>query len=215
MPHTLTKTIFKFAELSDRAKERARDWWRSCEDQDHDTSMIFEDVETCASILGIDLRTRPVKLMGGGTRYEPCIHYSGFSSRGDGASFEGFYNYTKGASKKIREHAPQDKELHRIADELQNAQRPNFYRIEARMSQGSDSNFYSHSGTMIVDVTDTQGENARIAGTRDAITQLMRDFADWIYDQLRQEYEWRMSDEQVNESIAANEYDFNENGHIS
>ena len=28
MPYTITKEAYSFAELSDRAKERARDWYR-------------------------------------------------------------------------------------------------------------------------------------------------------------------------------------------
>jgi hypothetical protein len=44
------------------------------------------------------------------------------------------------------------------------------------------------------------------------VTQCMRDFADWIYDQLRKEYEYQMSDEQVDETLIANEYEFDEDG---
>jgi hypothetical protein len=80
---TIKKTIYKFAELSDRAKERARDWYRGCiESSDYDS--VIEDAARIADILGINLRTRAVKLMGGGTRFDPCIWWSGFSSQGDG-----------------------------------------------------------------------------------------------------------------------------------
>ena len=116
MPHTLSKTVYKFDELNDSAKENARQWFRESSAGDDDTSCTYEDAATCGDILGIDLRTRSVKLMGGGTRLEPCIYYSGFSSQGDGACFEGSYAYAKGSTKKIREHAPQEAELHRIAD---------------------------------------------------------------------------------------------------
>ena len=44
------------------------------------------------------------------------------------------------------------------------------------------------------------------------VTQLMRDFANWIYKALELEYEWRNSDEQVDESILSNEYEFDEEG---
>ena len=94
------------------------------------TSSVYEDAAQCGKILGIDLNTKPVKLMGGGTRYDPCIWFSGFASQGDGACFDGTYAYAKGAVKAIRAHAPEDKELHRIADELQAIQRRYFYRIE-------------------------------------------------------------------------------------
>lgn len=44
------------------------------------------------------------------------------------------------------------------------------------------------------------------------LRQLMRDFADWMYRQLEAEYEYRMSDEQVDDTITANEYEFTESG---
>ena len=44
---------------------------------------------------------------------------------------------------------------------------------------------------------------------------LLRSFADWIYRQLKEEYEYRMSDENVDESIRINEYEFDENGRIA
>ena len=204
-------TVFKFDELTDQAKEKAREWWRDCQAQDNDTSCTFEDAATCAEILGIDLRTRSVKFMGGGTRMEPCIYYSGFWSQGDGACFEGSYQYAKGAAKKIRSHAPQDTELHRIADELQKIQRKYFYAVRAWMKHRGH---YSHSGCMEVSVTAERDNTPSIEEAEEGVTQLMRDFADWIYDQLKKEWEWVNADEQVDESIRANEYEFSEDGAI-
>ena len=81
---------------------------------------------TICTILGIDLKTRPVRLIGGGSRSDPCIWFRGFWSQGDGACFEGAYAYVRGATVGIRAHAPQDNELHRIVDTLQAIQRRNF-----------------------------------------------------------------------------------------
>ena len=44
---------------------------------------------------------------------------------------------------------------------------------------------------------------------------ILREFADWIYRHLESEYEYRMSDENVDESIRINEYEFDENGRIA
>lgn len=213
MPHTLTKTAYHFDELSDHAKENARQWWRDLEQQDFDTEYVIEDAQRIGAILGIELATHPVKLMGGGTRYEPTVYWSGFSSQGDGASFEGRYAYAKGAHKLIRKEAPQDKHLHAIADELLAIQRKVGYSIEARATQGVGSNFYSHSGTMRVEAWDTRDEYRDIGTAEEDVRQALRDFADWIYHQLESEYEWRMADKQVDDAITANEYDFDENGH--
>ena len=158
MPRTETKTrtLFQFDELTDSAKRKARDWYREASaGDDFGAECVYEDAAQCAEIMGIDLRTRQAKLMNGGTRMDPCIYYSGFWSQGDGACFEGSYEYAKGAAKAIRAHAPVDKELHRIADELQELQRANFYRLTATMRHRGR---YYHSGCMDVDVA---GNDAR------------------------------------------------------
>lgn len=202
---TIEKTIYQFDELSDDAKENARQWHRSIPD-DYYAENVFEDAATIAGILGIDLRQRPVKLINGQTRREPAIYYSGFWSQGDGACFEGRYRYKAGAAKAIRQYAPQDAELHRIADQLQAVQRQNFYQLEATCTH---SGHYYHEYCMTVDVDRADGKPT---GADDDITELMRDFARWIYRQLETEYEHQNSDEAVDEAIRVNEYEFYENG---
>ena len=44
------------------------------------------------------------------------------------------------------------------------------------------------------------------------LTKTLRAFADWIYLQLQNEYEYQNSDEQVAETIEANEYEFTVDG---
>ena len=136
MPHVLEKTVFNFDELSDQAKEKARQWWRDCECTDHDTSCTYDDAVECGKILGIEIASRNQKciLIGSKPREwidrSPAIYYSGFWSQGDGACFEGSYSYAKGAAKKIRQYASSDTELHRIADELYELQRKNLGELK-------------------------------------------------------------------------------------
>lgn len=213
MPRVIKTTVYKFDELSDQAKEKAREWWRDCENQDSDGSTTYDDAVQCGTILGIEIASRNQKcvLTGGKPRewISPAIYYSGFWSQGDGACFEGNYSYAKGASKKIREHAPQDLELHRIADELQKIQVQNFYRLVATMKHRGH---YYHSGCMEVCVDGNEARTKTWAACEETVTQLMRDFADWIYKQLEAEYNWSTADEQVDESIRINEYEFLESG---
>lgn len=211
MPHAVTKTAYYFEELSDAAKDRARDWWRNLEQQDFDTSYVIEDAQRMAEILGITLSTHPIKLMGGGTRHEPTVYWSGFSSQGDGAQFEGRYRYAKGAHKRIRQEAPQDARLHAMADALLKIQRACGYWLEARCDcKGAH---YSHSGWMNVEVYDGRDEyKALPQNAEEAIREVLRDFANWIYRQLEAEYEYRMADEQVDDAITANEYEFTADG---
>jgi hypothetical protein len=208
MPSTKTETIYQFDELCDHAKERARDWYRSCWESD-DMQFVIENAAECAKLIGIDIATYPVKLMGGSTRHDPAVFWSGFASQGDGACFEGRYAYVKGASHAVRDYMPKDTELHRIATELQNVQRQHFYRLEARMKH---SGHYQHSGCMSVDVTDRNSGYDTPDGTAETICDLMRAFADWIYRSLEREYDYQNADEQIDENIRCNEYEFSEDG---
>lgn len=206
MPRVMETTVFKFSELSERAKEKARDWFREG-NLDYDWwEDIYEKAAHIAELLGIDLRTRPFKLMNGKTRWDPCIFFRGFSSQGDGACWEGTYSYKKGSVAAIKQYAPEDKELYEIADELYRIQRRYFYKVSASVKH---SGHYYHSYCMDIDVSVDSEQEFNYA---DEVTQLLRDFADWIYKQLNDEYDYRMSDEAVDEDIEANDYEFEEDG---
>lgn len=196
MPITKEVTLYHFEELSDAAKEKARDWWRECENQDFSAEFEYADFEECGRILGIEFKSRPVKLMNGSTRYEPTIYWSGFSSQGGGACFEGSYAYAKGSQKAIRAHAPKDERLHAIADELAATQKPYFFKLTATATHRGH---YYHSGCMEIDVEHSDDSYRSVSV--DHVRNALRSFADWMYKQLEAEYEYRMSDEQVDESM--------------
>lgn len=46
----------------------------------------------------------------------------------------------------------------------------------------------------------------------DNLIEALTDFNSWIFKSLEKEYEYLMSDESVDESIKANEYEFTEDG---
>lgn len=209
---TIERQLFQYAELDDSAKEKARDWYRSCIEADELAN--YDDWQSVADILGISFSTHTVRLYGGGSRQGPNIYWSGFSSQGDGARYEGSYSYAKGAAKRIREYAPTDGELHRIADELQALQRPYFYKLCADINAGSGSNFYSHSGTMSVSAY-VDGDTWRDVPQEDELRDVLRSFADWIYSQLEAQWDYLNSDEAIEESILANEYEFSAQGDIA
>lgn len=206
MPHTFTmeKTVYSFDELSDQAKEKAREWFREGR-LDYDWwDSVYEDANQIARILGIDLCTKTVKLMGGGTRQEPNIMFSGFWSQGDGACFEGNYSYAKGAAKKIRQYAPQDVYLHKIADGLQDVQRRNFYKLSATVRHRGH---YVHEMCTEIDVYDNPSE-----ANAEMVIELLRDFMRWIYKTLEKECDYLTSDESTDENIRCNAYEFCEDG---
>lgn len=211
MPKTIKTMVYSFDELDDDAKENARQWWREGIGDDFHADTILEDAERVAKILGIEFNQKTVNLYGGGTRQESKIYWSGFASQGDGACFEGSYSFAKGSQKAIREYAPQDTVLHDIADSLAKVQRPFFYALSASCSHRGH---YYHSGCMSVSVdVDTNITWQDITDNAEStIIDAMREFADWIYDQLRKEYEYQMSDECIDETIIANEYTFTKKG---
>lgn len=202
--------VYTFDELNDRAKEKAREWFRrdvftnSC-----DWDATFDGAVECFHILGVEVAQRKWTNQHGHSGNEPKIFFSGFWSQGDGASFEGTYRYAKGARQAIRQHAPKDTELHRIADALQKIQARYFYRLTASME---NRDRYCHSRAMTVNV-DYFGDDSRsIVDAESEITDCMRDLADWIYSQLQKEYEYQTSDECVDENIRINGYEFTEDG---
>lgn len=89
MPEIIETTVYRLDELSDTAKDKARAWYREGGFDYEWYDAVYEDFQRIAEILGIDFRIRAVRLMGGGTRRDPCIWFRGFWSQGDGACWEG------------------------------------------------------------------------------------------------------------------------------
>ena len=194
MPQTIETTVYTFDELSDSAKEKARNWWRegtAYDDYWHES--VYEDAKDCARIIGIEIDN---------------IYFSGFSSQGDGACFEGSYCYAKGSVEAIKQHAPQDTSLHRIARELAEIQRGNFYALTAKVKHVGR---YYHEFSTEIEVYDRNGDLVH-ADTHDVVVNLLRDYMRWIYRQLEHEYDWQNADEQVDENIRINEYTFTKEG---
>jgi hypothetical protein len=185
-------TVFSFDELNDRAKEKARDWFKSTDFFYAD--YVIDDVKEVAAHLGIDIDR---------------IFYSGFSSQGDGACFEGFYKYKSGWRNELKGYAPKDAELMRIGEALQKAQARHFYNLVASCKHRGH---YYHSGCMDVGVEHSDDRCRDLQSIEDDVVQALRDFADWVYKMLMEAYDWTSADEQVDDSIEANGYTFTEDG---
>ena len=206
-----TRTLYKFSELSPEAQRRALEKQAQYEAENFDPEFVYDDAATIADLLGLDLDTRYIPLMNGSTRPEPTIYYKGFYYQGDGACFEGRYKYKKGALKAVKDYAGQDERLHRIVKALQDIQRKNFYQLTARCRH---SGRYYHSGCMSVDV-ERQDEKEMTDDAEETVKECLRDFADWIYKQLENEYDYRTGEEACREAIEANEYEFDEKGDMA
>jgi hypothetical protein len=176
------------------------EWWDS----------VYGDFRRICEMLGIELY-----------RDEPS--FSGFWSQGDGVSWTGHYR-AQGldlgaplgvlptydiAPAKIREHAPQDEELHRIADELCLLAR--IYGTTHAVVWRHDSR-YVHSSTMCVgeweyyDDRDMDDVDEKIIDhVEEALLHAFKALADWLYGALEKEYDYLTSDEAVIETLEANE----------
>lgn len=191
--HTIATTVFNFSELSDAAKESARDWYRR--GAEFDAEHTIDDAKQCASIIGISADQ---------------VYFSGFSSQGDGAQFTGSYEYEKGSAKAIRAHAPLDTELHRIADRLADVQKLYFYGISAHVTSHGH---YSHEYCTDIDVRVDSATNRDLDDdTIETVKELLRDYMRWIYSNLNNEWDYHNSDKAVDENIGVNEYTFTETG---
>lgn len=198
---TITKEVYTFEELDESTKEKVRDRWRDGH-LDYDWwDAVYEDADQVAKILGIDLARKRLST--------PCIWFSGFYHKGSGSSFEGSYRYVKETVRQIKKYAPNDEELHHIAQNLQDIQRKNFYGLRATIEP---SNQETSLRVRVENIHHIYGDATDEA--EEAITEAMNDFNHWVYQRLEDEYEYLMSDAAIDESIIANECRFEEDGSL-
>lgn len=188
-----------FEQLSDEAKERARDWWREGLFEDSWWDAVYDDAIAIASRLGLAIAYRGS---------EPAIYFK-LWDQGAGASFEGAYSFVPDFFAKVTEYAPLDEELRRIAAGLAAVQAFNGWAVSASIKSDGRA---CHSRAMSIDV-EVAGEEAP-AAVAEEVSELLRAFADWIYTQLEAEAEYMSSDEAVDEALEAGEYRFDEDGDV-
>ena len=191
---TITTNVFQFNELSEAAKKTAIAWFQSTIESDDISRGVYDDAIAVAALFGLTIEK---------------IYFTGFSSQGDGACFEGGYRYVSGALKAVKNYAPNDTELHSIVERLAAVQGEYSNQLRATCEQRGH---YHHSGCMTVNVWDDENQYNDIGGAEDTVTALLRLFADWIYSRLSENNNYLMSDTAVIESIEANEYEFYADG---
>ena len=216
---TIQINIFQFSELSDSAKDKAREWYREGQqDDNYFSESVYEDAASIAALMGLDIRQRKAKLMGGGIRIAPSIFYMGFWSQGDGACFEGTWRADDVKVGGVIGYAPQDAELHRIAKEFEDvaAAFPAAYFKVEHYGHYYHENCTKFSFELWTGDGDAQEpSDEAIAGAEDALEEAAKDFMRWIYKALEAAYDWDNADAQVDESIIANEYEFTEDGEVA
>ena len=200
---TFTITLYQFDELTDSAKEKAREWYR-------------EGMEFC-SFYGADVVSECVEIAAlFGLYIEPkSVYYAVGGYCNDGACFTGTYRYAQQSVKRITSEYCAEYidgksswvyEPIQIARDLQSVQRKYFYRLYASTS----GNGRYHSQRTSVDIDDYNRE--LLTEDAETVEQCITDYASWIHTRLNEEYEYQNSDEQVDESIRINEYTFTAEG---
>lgn len=197
---TITLTLFNFDELSAGAKRYAIAWY-------HDNhgpvpgwyDSTLDDAVAVAARLGISIATdrRAVE--------RPAIYFSNiFHDDSERVVWRGDYRFSPNAPEDVREFAPTDTELHRIADGLHALPQADKWRAYVNSSP---------SGTVNVEFGDFQHEFDETQQEVRQLTQLLHDFARWIGAQLRNEYEHITSDRYAEEEIRESEFEFTSDGH--
>jgi hypothetical protein len=65
MPEIIETTVFRLDELAEPAKDKARGWYREGAMSEDWYNFVYEDFETIAAMLGIQMKTQTVRLYGG------------------------------------------------------------------------------------------------------------------------------------------------------
>lgn len=200
---TKTINLYTFNELSDSAKEKARDWWRSCNDGDTFWSeCVIDDAKEQGRNMGLDIDK---------------VYFRGFWNQGDGACFEGTWHacdVKAGETAKDWGDSPETKEIRRIAAEFEETAK-NFPNASFSVKH---SGHYSHEFCTTFNVSLGEDEDSGSISQEEwsraesDLIETARDYMRWIYNKLEKEYEYQNSDEVIDELLENNSYTFLENG---
>lgn len=169
---TTTRTIYTFDELIEKAKEKARDWWREGALDYNWWQFIYEDAD------GIGLKI------------------SGFDlDRRRHATGEFTFPAVEVAAKTIKEHGEKCETF---------ATATAFLKERKTFMESAEKDEWGELATY-----ELQGELDDIEN--DFLKSLLEDYA----IMLQREHDFHLEDEQVDESIMANCYEFTEDGKVA
>lgn len=197
---TKTYNTYSFAELSGPAREKAIEDHRQYIGEQWDGECTIEDAKQMLVFAGFTVKD---------------ILYSGFWSQGDGACFTGSWQASKVSAAQMRDNAPVDAELHRVADGLA--------VLAAKFPHSSFTvrqfgrYLHEYCTEFIFSLVDENGDELPDSVVGDGekdLTTLARDAMRWIYRGLEKEYDYQTAEAQVIESIEANGYEFTANGKL-
>jgi hypothetical protein len=197
---TRTYNTYSFDELSPEARERAIEDHRQFIGEHENGEYVIEDAKRVLSLAGFNIDR---------------VYYSGFWSQGDGACFEGSWDASKVNAAAMHKECPVDTELHRIADSM--AAIAKVFPFASFTVKHSGHYCHQYSTSFDVSIANEEGDEIDTPErekAEESLIELARDAMEWIYNGLEKEYDYQTAEEQVIESIRANEYEFTEDGKI-
>lgn len=200
----LTKQVFEFHELSEKAKAAARKAYVETQEYPHQGWWVMDDFIECAKCLGIEFTESEHK--------EPTIYFE-LHCQGAGASFEGDYKNRSDCVTAIKAHALVDKVLISIAEQLTALQvRAKFEYGDTLMATIESRGGDCHSGAMSVQVytgLNANGDPWADPSDPDSreLTAILRSFADWIYKELEAQYDSYFENDYIDECLDGSEFD--------
>lgn len=207
-----TAVGLSFGKLSEKAQQRAIDDARYSEvDSGYDWwDNVFEDAVRMAALLGIEIDQRDGEHR---SHAGPKIYFSGFCDQGDGACFQGTYRPKSDAFAAVKAEC-NDETLIDLAKRLTTLYVESTLHHEVKLCYVTVSTYgrYSHSNTMSATYEYDADVVEADSAFEDDLLACLREFADWIYEQLEAEFDYLTSDEVVRERLTANEYVFDEDG---
>ena len=231
----ITVKAYEFNELSDKAKERAREWWHEemSDDNSFSECVIDEAIEQ-GILMGIEFKERSHSNYKGA----PCVYWSGFSSQGDGACFEGTWRASMVKADKVADGWGENEdttEIKRIAAVFADVAKKypsgyfsvnhsghyyHEYCTDFDFDPGDidyaspvlDAHRKAEDGGEPEELDDLAIDRWREDFPEDILKEAARDLMRYIYRKLEEAYDYEMSDECVDENIRANEYLFTESG---
>lgn len=206
MPRVIQTTVYKYEELNDKAKEKARDWYREISRDDNDFADCLTeeggDFENVASFMGWTIDKRK-------TGHGLAIWWTGFWSQGDGLCFEGEWKAANVDAEKLKQWAPKDGLLHQFVDAYATLAKG----FPSGIGKAEHRDRYCHEYSVSLSFGSDGDLDQEPSGEQvDEFTTLTRGLMKWMYRNLEEQYEHHNSDANIGEIVQANEYEFTEDG---
>lgn len=170
---TISIKVFRFEELSKKVRKKVIADER--DNREFYSDSVTEDYTKILEYLGF----RDIK-----------IHYHGFYSQGDGASFQAKWKKIYTMPLSLKEHAPEDKNLHNISDAIE--------ALTIQEAEITQSGHYCHENTMNISSCE---DNVDTPVQEVALLALARAAAREIYKALETEYNHQFSDDTIDEEL--------------